>query len=65
MRSVDRNRLRKELAAQGHAEVEGASAVSPRKAKEMLHHGTVHGKAITPKQRRFFGFIAGGGHPRA
>jgi hypothetical protein len=36
---------------------------SKAKAKEMLRDGTVHGKPLTKKQKRFFGFIAGGGHP--
>lgn len=30
-------------------------AVSPAKAREILHDGTVHGKKLTDKQRRFFG----------
>jgi len=33
------------------------------KAKLILKDGTIRGKKITPKQKRFFGFIAGGGHP--
>jgi hypothetical protein len=36
-------------------------AVSPDKAKEILHDGTIHGQPITDKQRRYFGWIAGGG----
>ena len=31
------------------------------KAKEILRHGEVHNKPITGKQKRFLGFIAGGG----
>ena len=33
---------------------------SPAKAKEMLKHGTVHGKKLSKKQRGLFGAIAGG-----
>ena len=38
---------------------------SPKKAREILKDGTVHGKKLTPKQKRFFGWAAGGGKPRA
>jgi len=55
--------LRKELASQGTARVSGASLVSRKKAGEILRHGTVHGKALTGKQRGLFGLIAGGGTP--
>lgn len=37
-----------------------AHALTPEKAKEILHDGTVHGKPITDKQRRFFGAVASG-----
>lgn len=33
------------------------------KAKEMLKHGEVHGKALSKKQKGLFGLIAGGGSP--
>ena len=33
---------------------------SPAKAKEILHHGTVQGKPLTPKARRFMGARASG-----
>lgn len=33
------------------------------KAKEILKDGTVHGKALTDKQKRYMGWIAGGGKP--
>lgn len=33
---------------------------SSSKAREMLRDGTAHGKALTPKQKRYFGWIAGG-----
>jgi peptidoglycan hydrolase-like protein with peptidoglycan-binding domain len=32
--------------------------ISRSKAREILHDGTVHGKPITEKQRRFFGYMA-------
>lgn len=32
--------------------------VSKRKAKEILSHGSVHGRKLTAKQRRYFGWIA-------
>ena len=37
----------------------------PTKAKagEMLEHGTVHGKPLTPPQKGLFGLIRGGGKP--
>ena len=34
--------------------------VSSDKAKEILKDGTVHGKPLTDKQKRYFGWIAGG-----
>lgn len=36
------------------------SPPSPKKAKEILRDGTVHGKKLTDKQRRFMGWVAGG-----
>ena len=30
------------------------------KAKKILEHGSVHGKKLTPRQRRFMGARAGG-----
>jgi soluble lytic murein transglycosylase-like protein len=44
---------------------EAASGLSVGKAKEMLRDGTVHGKPLTDKQKRYFGYIAGGGTPQA
>lgn len=35
--------------------------LSVNKAKEMLKDGTAHGKKLTAKQKRYFGYIAGGG----
>jgi hypothetical protein len=34
--------------------------LSRAKAKEILKDGTVHGKKLTAKQKRFFGARAGG-----
>lgn len=36
-------------------------SLSPSKAKEMLRDGTANGKKLTAKQKRYFGYIAGGG----
>lgn len=37
-----------------------SSTVSADKAKKILRDGTVRGKKLTPRQRRFFGARAGG-----
>lgn len=37
--------------------------VTKAKAKEILKHGSVGGKRLTPRQKKFFGFMAGGGVP--
>lgn len=37
--------------------------VSPEKAGEILEHGTVRGKALTPKQIGFFGLRRAGKRP--
>jgi hypothetical protein len=34
--------------------------LSSKKAREILHHGSVHGHSLTEKQRRYFGWVAGG-----
>ena len=34
---------------------------TPEKAKKMLRDGTAHGKSLTPRQKRYLGFVAGGG----
>lgn len=34
--------------------------VSQRKAKEMLKHGQAKGRNLTSKQKKYFGWIAGG-----
>lgn len=38
-------------------------ALTPGKAKKMLEDGTVHGRGLTDKQKRYFGAIAGGATP--
>jgi len=43
---------------------DSSGSVSSEKAKEILRHGTIRGKGITDKQKRYFGFIAGGGKPK-
>lgn len=35
-------------------------AASKSKAREILHHGEVHGQVLTPRQQRFFGARASG-----
>ena len=55
-------RLRRILANQA-LDVEAASPVSPQKAAEILRHGTVHGQALTAKQRRLFHGIRAGWKP--
>jgi len=37
--------------------------LTKKKAKTMLREGTARGKSLTTKQKKFFGFIAGGGKP--
>lgn len=32
--------------------------VSAKKAREILHHGSVRGHKLTEKQRRFFGYLS-------
>jgi MYND finger len=34
--------------------------LTPAKAREILHHGEVRGHKLTDRQRRFFGWVAGG-----
>ncbi len=34
------------------------------KAKKILEDGTIRGVALTPAQKHFFGWVAGGGHPK-
>ena len=42
---------------------EKGGSISVDKAKKILKDGKIHGKALTNKQKKFFGFIAGGGKP--
>jgi hypothetical protein len=37
-----------------------SSRLSSMKAREILRDGTVRGKALTPKQKRYMGWVAGG-----
>lgn len=37
--------------------------LSMSKAKKILEDASIRGKALTAKQKRFFGFLAGGGKP--
>ncbi len=41
----------------------GKKPVSVHKAKKILRDKEVRGKRLTGKQKRLFGFIAGGGTP--
>lgn len=61
---LERRRLLEELKKQGFASIEGASSISPGKAREILRDGTVHGRPITRKQRGYFGVVASGHRPR-
>lgn len=38
-------------------------APSAKKARTMLHDNSAQGHKLTDRQRRFFGFLAGGGKP--
>lgn len=40
------------------------AGLSKAKAKTILKDKTIRGKRLTPKQRRFFGAVAGGQRPR-
>lgn len=42
-----------------------AKKLTSAKAKEILKDGTVHGHKLTAKQKKYFGYIAGGGIPKA
>lgn len=41
----------------------GGGPLTSEGAKEILRDGTVHGNPLTPAQKRYFGFVAGGGKP--
>lgn len=45
----------------GYSVLESGGTISKDKALEILRDGTANGKKLTAKQKRFFGFIAGGG----
>lgn len=51
-----------EMKRKGRMRRKGGS-LSSEKAKKILKDKTVRGHPITEKQRRFFGFVAGGGTP--
>ena len=38
-------------------------ALTPGKARKILEDGTVHGRGLTDKQKKYFGTIAGGATP--
>lgn len=38
--------------------------ITPAKARKILEDGTIRGKKLTPKQRRYFGWIAAGMKPK-
>lgn len=42
----------------------GGGPLTAAGAKEILRDGTVHGKKLTAKQKKYFGYIAGGGKPK-
>jgi len=48
----------------GLMEAKKGGELSAEKAKQILKDGTVYGKPISKRQRKFFGFVAGGGDPK-
>ena len=40
----------------GSKRAKGKRPVSREKAREILHHGQIHGKPLTEQQRKYFGF---------
>lgn len=42
-----------------------AKKLTSKKAREILHDKSVHGHPLTDKQRKYFGYIASGGTPKA
>lgn len=42
-----------------------SSGLTISKAKEILKDGSIRGKKLTAKQKRYFGYVAGGGRPKA
>ena len=43
-----------------HKNHKSSHGPSPQKARKILSHGSVRGKSLTPKQRRFMGARASG-----
>lgn len=43
----------------------GGGPLTSEGAKEMLRDNSAHGRKLTAKQKRYFGYIAGGGKPKA
>lgn len=41
-----------------------AKRISKEKACKIMRHGSVHGKTLNMSQKKFFGFVCGGGKPR-
>jgi hypothetical protein len=41
-----------------------AVSASPEKAKQILREGEARGRPLSEKQKRFFGWMAGGAKPR-
>lgn len=46
-----------------HQGIPHNAGITVEKAKTILREGEIGGKAISKKQKRFFGFVAGGGKP--
>jgi hypothetical protein len=40
------------------------AGLTAEKARKILSDGSVNGKPLTAKQKKYFGMIAGGGKPR-
>lgn len=49
---------------EGLMEAKKGGVLSAEKAKQILKDGTVYGKPISKRQRKFFGFVANGGDPK-
>ena len=41
-----------------HISSHSGKKLTKKKAREILHHGTVHGHPLTEKQRRYFGWVS-------
>src|SRR3990167_8856551 len=44
-------------------DIENDDALNPKKAKTMLRHGEINDRPLSGKQKKLFGFVAGGGKP--